>query len=1478
MLKPEQSAQQQTMAPMPFYADPNRFSTPVWQGDPTQGWTQGQFIQQIPAASQSTIEGYTQQYSNGIYQATYQQPPGFESNTFYAGAVQVLTRPSSDPNQTQLTTRPNGSYSHTPSPVPAQQQQNNQRGNISGQYQQEYATNNQNYVAPSTTPTGNVDSSQSGGLSRPSSVNSTANAPSNNQNFQTHTGNFTPITNSNFSPVSSTASNFVNSNMSTNSGNVMPGYPPVNSHPQLASHSYSGGYPGNKLSGTSNATESSHSDVGQHWSTNSDVTIWEQHVTQQTCNNESAKPSQSEIQQYTQSSSQQNHFQNKNDKTQYSSQQTENKRDDQQTLHNQMQDTTEPQFSQADRVNLNSRLKTMILNKQQQQTENKMDSQKIDENNTGHFLSHSHHRQPGNFLGDDGGIQIDQLARNANLQKYIDEKKGQRSYCVNQNAYLQNGFNKSNIVDYTDELAKSQSNNMCSSREDWLNSKAKFNKAYTISNVARQSHISQENLLQKESNLSKTKEKNRMPMQNNFELSNCKTKEKDTLQSLSRVNNTNKNSQILNYSPGSDKYKGAVGLEIPPCDCLPPHQALPEPGSYYTHLGCANSLPTLRKDLEDRTGVNGKALRIEKICYTGKEGKTPQGCPIAKWIIRRANYEEKFLVIVKQRPGHFCQSAIIVVCIVVWDGVMQGDADAIYSMLCEKLDKFGLPTNRRCATNEPRTCACQGLNPDTCGASFSFGCSWSMYYNGCKYARSKTVRKFRLSVKSEEDEVEERLQLLATHLTPLYKVLAPESFKNQCQYEEIASDCRLGLQPGRPFSGVTACLDFCAHAHKDSHNMNNGCTVVVTLTKHRELSKPLEEQLHVLPLYVIDNTDEFGSKKDQEEKVVNGSIEILRRYQCEVRMRNIPQSPCRRNGKKRKEDLHVNLKNAVKGKYMASSKGLANCNSQLNTPIKQLQSNHVSTTVLQHSGQSESDYVYNNNLYYNPTSEQFSNMGKRQSSLHSESAGIYCYNDKYENAQLSSDISESGVLKNFENNDIFENSVNSSFDTVLLQEQPYTALNLTYPFLQSDTVTHNSSTTANTNSHLYKSRNHNSPSTNVLHFHQNNALNMVNTTAREYKYSQLCDSTSTRNRISSTDKTNDNPSFCNTSARKILYENFLNGDIQNTNSDFIWPSSIKSENHLVNSFVTSTVHKSSNEFPNSLNYPKKEIEEVTENNMSYSPSKPLLTNRNIFNSCYSKTQNLPSFKYIKNSRNVQESSSDLYNSIPAEMKLNSSHVYVENPFDDTHTYSPQNTKHSDHPDHNYNYSNDSGWCSSPPKWLLPNAQSPNWCQSHFDWSPPEPSKAKVLGQITNVIDNSQCFHDTQVGGVAIALSHGSVLFECAKHELHATTALKNPNRKSPTRISLVFYQHRNLNKSKHGWEEHEEKMRLRKLDSANIVANSDMKNLELGSKIPINLPHERTTKEMMISVPTMTTISITTVFPMYPCMVTGPYQEGVKGA
>lgn len=47
------------------------------------------------------------------------------------------------------------------------------------------------------------------------------------------------------------------------------------------------------------------------------------------------------------------------------------------------------------------------------------------------------------------------------------------------------------------------------------------------------------------------------------------------------------------------------------------------------------------------------------------------------------------------------------------------------------------------------------------------------------------------------------------------------------------------------------------------------------MTKHRSLSKPEDEQLHVLPLYIMDTTDEYGSKEGQDEKVHAGSVEVL---------------------------------------------------------------------------------------------------------------------------------------------------------------------------------------------------------------------------------------------------------------------------------------------------------------------------------------------------------------------------------------------------------------------------------------------------------------------------------------------------------------------------------------------------------------------------------------------------------------------------
>lgn len=209
--------------------------------------------------------------------------------------------------------------------------------------------------------------------------------------------------------------------------------------------------------------------------------------------------------------------------------------------------------------------------------------------------------------------------------------------------------------------------------------------------------------------------------------------------------------------------------------------------------------------------------------------------------------------------------------------------------------------------------------------------------------------------------------------------------------------------------------------------------------------------------------------------------------------------------------------------------------------------------------------------------------------------------------------------------------------------------------------------------------------------------------------------------------------------------------------------------------------------------------------------------------------------------------------------------------------------------------------------------SPNWCQSSPNWCiypppfsipyPPEPPKAEPIGEVTDFSENLECFKDSQMGGVAIALGHGSVLFECAKHEMHSTTAVKNPNRMNPTRISLVFYQHRNLNRPKHGLEEWEEKMRLKKLGltpptptpgpnsiSPATTPGPDQKPPTVAEKWKNNentIPggysslaelveatnSSRKSGQIMLRTDTQTTMSWTTLFPMHPCTVTGPYQE-----
>lgn len=190
---------------------------------------------------------------------------------------------------------------------------------------------------------------------------------------------------------------------------------------------------------------------------------------------------------------------------------------------------------------------------------------------------------------------------------------------------------------------------------------------------------------------------------------------------------------------------------------------------------------------------------------------------------------------------------------------------------------------------------------------------------------------------------------------------------------------------------------------------------------------------------------------------------------------------------------------------------------------------------------------------------------------------------------------------------------------------------------------------------------------------------------------------------------------------------------------------------------------------------------------------------------------------------------------PVPQHPNNYNLYSAYPYD-PYGYNSYGNYSSNYPSYNMGYGQptaQSNWSLYPQNSPMAPTATPV-IPPHFPQAtlgPPTPMNptpqkiTEVIGEVTEINDNLECFQDKQMGGVAIALPHGSIVIECAKLEMHSTTALKKPNRLNPARISLIFYQHRNLNRPKHGTMEWAEKMRLKKLGITMPENDPDLREL-----------------------------------------------------
>ena len=55
---------------------------------------------------------------------------------------------------------------------------------------------------------------------------------------------------------------------------------------------------------------------------------------------------------------------------------------------------------------------------------------------------------------------------------------------------------------------------------------------------------------------------------------------------------------------------------------------------------------------------------------------------------------------VRERRGHTCPTAVLIIAVILWDGLDTDHADQCYEYLTDVLPNDGVETERRCGLNE----------------------------------------------------------------------------------------------------------------------------------------------------------------------------------------------------------------------------------------------------------------------------------------------------------------------------------------------------------------------------------------------------------------------------------------------------------------------------------------------------------------------------------------------------------------------------------------------------------------------------------------------------------------------------------------------------------------------------------------------------------------------------------------------------------